>query len=475
METAPVKILLVDDNPADARLLKEMLADSGGLAQLDLRYVKSLDEALGSARTQPFDIILLDLMLPDSSGLDTFTRMYRNSSGVPIVVLTGLTDEDLAAKAVREGAQDYLVKGQADPHMLVRAIRFAIERKRQASKVEIGARPPAGDKAAERSLRMVGTSPGFREVEGLVNTISKTSNTSVLIRGETGTGKGLVANAIHFSSNRRTHPIIEVNCSSIPEFLMEAEMFGYEKGAFTDAKQSKKGLFEIADGGTIFLDEIGDMDIKLQPKLLHFLESRSFRKVGGTRDMRFDLRVIAATNKDLEAMVKEKMFREDLYYRLKVMVINIPPLRERVEDILPLADFYLNENKSFARGKRLNAEARAIFLGYSWPGNVRELKNVIERAMIISDTDDIRPEHLPLEMVNENRLQSGSAPLNRAMYSDNMTLEELEMAHIINVLEKVHGNKTKASNILGISRLTLREKIRRYNLKYNPSSEANQG
>ncbi|MBI5642922.1 MAG: sigma-54-dependent Fis family transcriptional regulator [Deltaproteobacteria bacterium] len=465
MEAEPLDILLVDDSPADARLIKEMLADSGAECRFSVKCAARLDEALKDASVSRYDLILLDLMLPDSRGFDTFITMYRSVKGVPIVVLTGLSDENMAARAVREGAQDYLVKGQVDTGMLIRAMRFAVERRRLAAGRESSWATPKSEE--RRSVKIVGASAGFREIEELIATISKTSNTSVLIRGETGTGKGVVANAIHFGSNRANGPFIELNCSAIPDNLLETEMFGYEKGAFTDAKQSKKGLFELAEGGTIFLDEIGDMDMRLQPKLLQFLENRTFRKVGGTKDIRVDLRVIAATNKDLEGMVRDKRFREDLYYRLKVMVINIPPLRDRKKDIIPLAEYFLELYSEKASGfKGLSPQCQEIISNYPWPGNVRELKNAIERATILAEGVEIRPEHLPQELKKENTPQAQGV----SQFPVSMSLSELERAHILNVLKSVNNNKTIASNILGISRLTLRKKLKDYGVEEDPLS-----
>lgn len=457
MEGEALDILLVDDNPADARLIKEMLVDAAPDNRFSVRCAGRLDEALDAAASFRFDIILLDLMLPDSRGFDTFSSMHGRAGSVPIVVLTGLSDENLAARAVRAGAQDYLVKGQVDTPQLVRAMRFAIERKRQLSARPGGARPREGER---NRLKIIGSGPAFREIEELIHTVAKTSNTSVLIKGETGTGKGVVANAIHSSSARATGPFIELNCSAIPDTLLETEMFGYEKGAFTDAKTAKKGLFELAEGGTIFLDEIGDMDMRLQPKLLHFLESRSFRKVGGTRDIRVDLRVVAATNKDLESMVREKRFREDLYYRLKVMVISLPPLRDRKEDIVPLAEHFIESYSEAGARKRLSQECREIFISYAWPGNIRELKNVIEHATIVAGGDEIKKEHLPGELIGISASRS-----SETSFASNSSLEEVEKAHILNVLKSVDGNKSAASNILGISRLTLRKKLKDYGME----------
>lgn len=463
MYSKNLKILLVEDNPPDGRLLRELLADTKMKDSLSIVDAARLSRALDLLGKEPFDCVLLDLTLPDSHGLETFFMVKGRSPHVPVVVLTGLSDETMAARAVREGAQDYLVKGQVDGDILARSIRYAIERQagsRGRDKPGGNVAISAADDEGAQYFKIIGASRSIRETKEIISTVARTSNTSVLIQGETGTGKGLAANAIHFFSNRRAHPFIKLNCSAIPDTLLEAEMFGYEKGAFTDAKQGKRGLFELADRGTIFLDEIGDMDFRLQPKLLQALENRTFRRVGGVRDIRVDVRVVAATNKDLEAMVREKRFREDLYYRLNVMVIEIPPLRERKEDILPLAESFIREdNETFGKNvKGLSPASIDRLLGHSWPGNVRELKNVIERAMILTESEEIRPDHLSVETSGKTTA-IGAADTHP--YPEDMTLEEVEAAHIIKVLEKVNGNKTHASRLLGISRLTLREKLKK--------------
>ena len=465
MEIMPfLKILLVEDSPADSRLLWEMLRESAIKDRFVLEPAVTLKDAINQLSSKRFDLVLLDLMLPDSAGLDTFRVMHRAFPGVPVVLLTGLSDENLAARAVREGAQDYLVKGQVDPAVLVRSMRYAVER-HVAERSFKPAHKPA-EEGMSLCPDMVGSSNALKEVRSLIETVARTSNTSVLIMGETGTGKELVANSIHFLSSRRYGPFIKINCSAIPDTLMEAEMFGYEKGAFTDARQSKKGLFELADGGTIFLDEIGDMDIRLQPKLLQILENRTLRKLGGVGDIKIDVRVIAATNVELSEMVREKRFREDLYYRLNVMAISLPALRERREDIAPLAEHFMSENIQLeGQGgavKKLTPESAAMLAGYNWPGNIRELKNVIERAMIMAGSGDIRPEHLQLSGAPEPA-PALDAPVPG--YSMDMSLEQLEKAHIKNVLDKTGGNITHASKVLGISRYTLREKLKKYGLR----------
>lgn len=467
MQKKPIKILLVEDDPIYARLIKEMLADAlGEKDSFAIVHAMRLSDAIKFYAEDIFDVVLLDIMLPDSRGIETFQNINRRIKDAPIVVLSALDDEKLAVSAVRQGAQDYLVKMQIDGELLARSIRYAIERKLagNSAKKLLSESTPIPEQSEYQYLKMIGSGQRMKEVEELVSTVAKTSNTSVLIQGETGTGKGLAANAIHFLSSRRTHPFIKLNCSSIPDTLLETELFGYEKGAFTDAKQGKKGLFEVAEGGTIFLDEIGDMDLKLQPKILHVLENRTLRRVGGILDIKTDVRIIAATNSNLEQLIAEKRFREDLYYRLKVMTIDIPPLRNRKEDIAPIAEYFIHENsKTYKKGvKRLSAKSKEIFLKYGWPGNVRELKNVIERAVILSDSEEILPEHLPLELTKEI---PQIVPASSRMPSDNMSLEEIEKIHITNVLNNVKGNKTRASKILGISRLTLREKIKKYRIE----------
>ena len=466
----PIRILLIEDNPADARFVVEMLKDAvaeGAPFAFELVHAARLDAALKLLDKGGVDAVLMDLDLPDSRGFETFHRVRAKAPDVPAVVLTGLADEDMGVRAVKEGAQDYLVKGQVDGNILSRAVRYSVERQKSGGAGKSAASQDgtvkAGRGAQEPCLDIIGRSRGFREVMDLVSVVAKTSRTSVLIHGETGTGKELIANSIHYASSRRDGPLIKLNCSAIPDTLLETEMFGYEKGAFTDAKQSKKGLFELADGGTIFLDEIGDMDIRLQPKLLQVIENRSLRKVGGVRDLQVDVRVIAATNKDLETMVRENRFREDLYYRLKVMDIYLPPLRERKEDILPLAEHFVAENCK-AHGvetKRLSKECCGLLASHPWPGNAREVRNIIERAVILSDSHEILPAHLPPELRRET---PGSSFASNPFSHGDLTLEELGNKYIRHVLDRVNGNKTNASEILGISRLTLREKLKKSGL-----------
>ncbi|MBI3399315.1 MAG: sigma-54-dependent Fis family transcriptional regulator [Deltaproteobacteria bacterium] len=448
-------LLIVEDDDVIRKTLSEVFAKKG----LKVLSADKGRDALEFVKAHKIDVTLLDLKLPDMNGLTILKNMHEVDDSIMAIVVTAYPEVKTAISAMKAGAYDYINK-PFELEELKLLVDKALETKRLKSEVEI-LRREKGDECV--FLQTVGSSYKFKAVMELVKTMAQTPKTSALIQGETGTGKELIANAIHCLSDRKGGPFIKLNCSAIPDNLLEAEMFGYEKGAFTDAKQSKKGLFELADGGTIFLDEIGDMDIKLQPKFLQVLENQTFRRVGGIRDMHVDVRVVAATNKNLASMVREKSFREDLYYRLKVMVIDIPPLRERREDVMPLAEYFIRLNsKSFGEGiKKLSTECRDILLKYSWPGNVRELKNIIERAMILAHTDRILPEHLPRELVDEISI---SVPSYHETNPVNTTLEEVEKAHVMRVVNSVKGNISQASRILGIARQHLRKKLQKYSL-----------
>src|SRR4030043_1444622 len=314
-----------------------------------------------------------------------------------------------------------------------------------------------------------GISPQIEYVNELIEMISKTHKTSILIQGESGTGKELAANAIHSKSKRNGRPLMKINCSAIPDSLLESELFGYEKGAFTDAKNTKKGFFELADGGTVFLDEIGDMKPFLQSKILRVLENQTFMRVGGERELKVDIRIIAATNKNLEALVREGLFRKDLYYRLKVMVVEMPPLRDRVEDILLLSNLFIEENNREPNKniRGFSEEAKKLLIQYHWPGNVRELKNVIERAMILTDQDFITHKQLPFELKQTEGFDRAMSAPEVSEICDEMSLDHVEKINLSKVLKSLEWNKSKASKVLGISRATLRAKIKKYSLSGN--------
>ena len=447
-------LLIVEDDDVMCKTIAEVFEKEG----LRVLSANNGEDAVNYLKSEKIDIALIDFRLPGMNGLELLKNIKETDEGVMVIVMTAYPDVKMAISAMKAGAYDYINK-PFELEELKLLIDKAVETHRLKSEVEL-LRYQRGDICDY--FDMVGNSNAIREVKKLITTVAKSPKTSVLIYGETGTGKELVANAIHCYSSREKLPFIKLNCSAIPDTLLESEMFGYERGAFTDAKQSKKGLFELADGGTIFLDEIGDMDVRLQPKLLQVLENQTLRKVGGVRDIHIDVRVVAATNKNLEQMVKEKKFREDLYYRLKVIVINAPPLRERKDDIIMIAEHFvkLNNNNFGKYIKGVSPECREILLQYPWPGNIRELKNVIERACIISNSDMISPFHLPEELRSKHKMaetQKDLVALER--------IEDVEREHILKILRQVNGNKSTASKMLGISRFTLREKLKKYGIE----------
>ncbi|RMD95123.1 MAG: sigma-54-dependent Fis family transcriptional regulator [Calditrichaeota bacterium] len=449
-------ILIVEDNEDLCNTISDVLKKEGN----KVRTAYNGEQALNILHKDIIDLVLLDIKLPDLNGIQLLSTIKEMDPDILVIMITALTDAQPAVDAMKKGAYDYLLKPfELDELKLVVAKALETHHlKREVSRLK---------KQQEQfpDTELFGNSKPMRELKKLIKLVAATPKTSVLIQGESGTGKELVANAIHNWSSRADKPLIKINCSAIPEHLLESELFGYEKGAFTDAKSMKKGIFELAHNGTIFLDEISSMQMSIQPKLLRVLETQTFRRIGGTSDIKIDVRIIAATNRNLEDCVEQQTFREDLYYRLKVMVINIPPLRERTEDILPLAMLFIERNnKEF--GKNINgiaSEAQDLLLKYQWPGNVRELKNVIERAIILCNEDKIQTEHLPLE------LQQGSSKLTASKefnaYSETAdSLQEMERRHIIHVLKKYNGNKSKTARVLNISRSTLREKMKAYGI-----------
>jgi len=345
------------------------------------------------------------------------------------------------------------------------------------------------DPCRARCPEVVGSSEKMAKLMSFVRKVAASEVVTILVQGESGSGKDLIAKTLHYQSARRDRPFVAVNCSAIPETLMEAELFGHERGAFTDAKAAKKGLFELADGGTLFLDEIGEMSPFLQAKLLRVLEDQIVRRIGGVQDIQVDVRVIAASNRDLERAVKERLFREDLYYRLAIISLYLPPLRERREDIIPLADFFVDHyNRKFHRSVRgINEDTRRMLESYSWPGNVRELKNAIERAMILEDQERLRPEYLPVNVSRAHpeasdsnfggRLEPGLAlPGGRSLPALHIpqggtSLEEIEHHLVMMALEETGNNQTRAAHLLDISRDALRYKMKKFGLMHLDSSE----
>lgn len=408
--------------------------------------------------------ILLDINLPDGSGLEVLRQIRHRQSDAIVIMITAnvLVDETIAA--LRGGAYDFIGKPINLEELQV-AIRNGIEANHLRKEVNLFRR----ERAQQFSFdQIIGESPAMREMLALAHKVAESEVSSVLLQGESGTGKDLVAKAVHYHSSRADHPFIAINCAALPGTLIESELFGYEKGAFTDAKARKEGLFEQAEAGTLFLDEIGELELSLQAKLLRVLEEGSFRRVGGLKDLPLDVRVIAASNRDLRTESEEGRFRADLFYRLSVIQIDIPPLRERGDDIRILAEHYLSTFKSRLRKNMdsISDEALRAFARYQWPGNVRELRNVIERAMILEDDSEITVKYLPRGLTGDGRQGtegrhglSVNEPFR--LPGQGVSLEEVELSLVRQALQLSGGNQTRAAELLDISRDQLRYRMKK--------------
>ena len=459
------KILIVDDEAFIRENLERILTEDGYRPL----STESPEDAVKQVSEEEIDLVLLDLNLGATSGLDVLQQMKEIDPGVLVIIITGYGTVESAVEAIKMGAYDYIKKPfKADAIRLI--VRLALETQQLRREVRQLRRENKEPNLLVET-EMVGSSQELMQVSRQVREVAKHESATVLITGESGTGKELVAQAIHNLSPRKEKPFVEINCGSLPFNLLETELFGHEKGAFTDAKSRKIGLFEEANGGTIFLDEIGEMDLNLQVKLLRVLEDRKIRRLGGTRNIEIDVRVIAATNRNVKNAIDERVFREDLYYRLNVFPIHIPPLRERREDILPLLDFFIQRfSRDFNKKiQEVSRDALDLFKRYSWPGNVRELRNVIERICIMHNEIVIMPEHLPTEIW-------GGAPMTETSVafeipSEGIALEDvigdIEKQYIEKALEISGGNVAKTSRILYIPRGTLRYKLQKYNLDHD--------
>ncbi len=407
------------------------------------------------------DLVMLDIKLPDKKGTDLLVEFKKNWPELPVIMITAFGVIDDAVTAMRQGAYDFITK-PIDYTKLQSTIKNALET--ASLKKEIAYYKEKEKEKFDLS-HIVAESEKMHQVLEMAKKISLSEASIILLQGESGTGKDLLAQAIHFLSRRKHGSYLAINCSAIPENLLESELFGYEKGAFTDAKQQKKGLVELADEGTLLLDEISTLSLHLQAKLLRFLENHTFKRVGGLRDVQVDLRVIAATNQDIDEASHNGTFRRDLFYRLNVCPLYIPALREREDDILPLSQYFISHyNLKFRKNiKDLNQAAKKLFLNYDWPGNVRELKNSLERAMIFEDDSLISTRYLPIQL---NGKSSSFPKLSQGEYSErNLSLPETEKNLLIKALKKSRGNKTQAAKLLNITRDTLRYKIKKYKIK----------
>ncbi|MBW1947429.1 MAG: sigma-54-dependent Fis family transcriptional regulator [Deltaproteobacteria bacterium] len=450
------EIAVVDDERVLVDSLELELEGRGHTVRAFYRAAPFLDYIQSS---EP-DVVLLDLKLPDFNGLEVLERIKQTHRFIPTVIITAHGNLDSAIRAMRGGAFDYVNK-PFDLDEIEIIIDKALKEIKLVREVEHHRRRAA---QGVRPEDFIGSSPPVQRLMETVKKLSRVDNTTVLLRGESGTGKNLLAKMIHNLSARSERQLIEVNCASIPETLLESELFGYEKGAFTDAKSRKTGLVELADAGTLFLDEVGDLPLSLQAKLLRFLESRSFRRIGGTTEIRVDVLIISSTNRDLEKAVAQKRFREDLYYRLNVVPLDVPPLRERGEDILALAEHYLAHfSRKFRKPLvRMSPDARAAFLVYHWPGNVRELKNLIERMVILSTDNIITYEDLPTVMKQAwTRRDSGGRQVLSREEGLEAKLAAYERMLINEALERTGGIKSEAAKLLGVSRYSLLRKIKR--------------
>jgi DNA-binding NtrC family response regulator len=454
-----LRIRIADDEELIRKSLVKLLTAEGH----EVDAVGTAAEVLESVRNDPPQILILDLRLPDGSGLELLPRLKSIEPALKVVVMTAFGDLPTAVQAMRQGATDF-VKKPYEMHEMVLAIerlKAGIARENQLDAFR------RGELESFLKTKIVGDAPAMKKIWDLVSKISKSEATTVLISGESGTGKDLVARAIHFESARRESPFLALNCSSFQEQLLENELFGHERGAFTDAREPKRGLVELADQGTLFLDEIADLPAATQAKFLRFIEDRTFKRVGGAADLSVDIRIIAATNRDLDESVKEGRFRQDLYYRLKVAPVHLPPLRERGEDIERLTQHFLEYyNEKFRkRFASIAPEVQEILRGYRWPGNVRELRNLIERIVLLEDDEVLREDHLPAEMVAE--VESVPRVLRDALSArgegdgEMPTLSEVEQEHILKVLDFTEGNRSRTARILGISRQSLIERIKR--------------
>ena len=448
-----LSVLVVDDEEAFRYILLALLKDSG----YDVQTAEDGVAAINAVQNRLYDVVLCDVKMPKVDGVEVLRFIKGNFPAIEVIMLTGMSDLKIAVECMRLGAYDFITKPTSAEELLG-TIQRALERRHLL--IDNLVMRGTIDRL-QGSFEMVGQSNVFRKVLEIAGKVAPTEST-VLIQGASGTGKELIATYIHQQSGRSTEPFVTLNCASIPDSLIESELFGHEKGAFTDARAMKQGIVEIANNGTLFLDEIGDISPIVQPKILRFIQSGEFRRVGGNTTLKADCRILSATNKNLTDLVKEGKFRGDLLYRLNVITIDVPPLRTRKDDIpLLVASFLEHKMKSRVK-KKIAPEALAILADYDWPGNIRELENVIERAAILCRDDTIRREDLSIPSTSPV-LPAGSAGEGKIGLS--IPLKEIERMHIEGVLKNLKGNKAEAAKILGISLKTLYTKLQQYQIK----------
>jgi DNA-binding NtrC family response regulator len=449
-------ILVVDDEKLIRWSLRKEL-EGAGFAVIE---AEGAAKCLTMLEEHDPDVMILDQILPDGTGIDILRTLRGSDRRLPVIMLTAVDKSDIAVQAMKLGASDYVTKpvNIDELKILLENVLESTRLRRQVDRYLAGQQKQCG------FCGMIGTSFRMKNLFAEIRTIAQSSTSTVLITGESGSGKELVAKAIHFLGERAGKPLMTVNFSALSEYLIESELFGHEKGAFTDARAQKKGLFELAEGGTIFLDEIGDISPRIQVKLLRVLEQKSFQRVGGTAEISVDVRIIAATNRGLEQLVRDGEFRLDLYYRLNVAQIIVPPLREREGDVVALAEYFLQDfNSQFHKqSKALSNASRELLLGYHWPGNVRELKNMMERAALLGSDGIIEPGDLRLPEPLEPAQGSSSPAADDA--GDTISLTELETRALVRALEKTNYNQSRAARLLKISRDTLRYRMKKYNL-----------
>lgn len=453
------RILVVDDEKFITWSLKQHLEKEG----YEVITTDSGEKGLDIFKNDIPDIIILDINLPGMSGIDLLEAIRSLNKDIIVIMITAHGDIETAVSAMKLGVYDFVEKpfDLSRISVLIKKALETLNLKREVSYL----REVQHDKYSFDHI--IGSSKPMTDVINMAKKVAESDANTILIQGESGTGKNLIARAIHYYSARASHPFVEVTATAIPETLIESELFGYEKGAFTDAKIAKNGLFELATGGTIYLDEIGDIKPATQSKLLRVIEEKTFKRIGGLKDINVSVRIIAATNVDLENAVKEGNFRADLYYRLKVIPIFIPPLRERKEDIRPLVLYYIKLfNKEFKKNVQgISPEAEKLLYNYPWHGNARELKNVIERICILENTDIIYPEHIPVEIVDSIATTPSSAQkISFNLPPEGLSLKNVEMDLIAQALKMVDSNQTRAARLLGISRDALRYKMQKFGL-----------